>query len=114
MIFDIVLDLRPASPTLLELGQPRGDMTGGQISYHLRRLRAYQIIERILHSHNYQVTPNGLSTALFFTRLTRRIISRHSPASPAPVPCPAARCARPDRAYKAAIADLGRQASLGI
>ena len=49
-------------------------MTGGQISYDLRRLRAHQIIERIPHSRSYQVTADGLSTALFFTRLTRRVI----------------------------------------
>ena len=36
-------------------------MTGGQISYDLRRLRAHQIIERIPHSRNYQVTADGLS-----------------------------------------------------
>jgi hypothetical protein len=41
-------------------------MTDGQISYDLRRLRAHQIIERIPHSYNYQVTDDGLFTALFF------------------------------------------------
>jgi len=34
-------------------------MTGGQISYDLRRLRAHQIIERIPHSRNYQLTPTA-------------------------------------------------------
>ena len=43
-------------------------MTGGQISYDLRRLRAHQLIERIPHSRAYQVTEDGLSTALFLTR----------------------------------------------
>ena len=76
------LALRPAGFTsrdlrhLLapQLGKDPGDMSGGQISYDLRRLRAHQIIERIPHSRNYQVTADGLSTALFFTRLTRRVI----------------------------------------
>ena len=49
-------------------------MSGGQISHDLRRLRDCQIIERIPHSRNYQLTTDGLSTALFFTRLTRRVI----------------------------------------
>ena len=49
-------------------------MYGGQISYNLRSLRAHQIIERIPHSRNYQVTADGLSTAQSFTRLTRRVI----------------------------------------
>ena len=76
------LALRPAGFTnrdlrhLLapQLGKDPEDMSGGQISYDLRRLRAHQIIERIPHSRSYQVTADGLSTALFFTRLTRRVI----------------------------------------
>jgi hypothetical protein len=116
------LALRPAGFTsrdlrhLLapQLGKDRGDMSGGQISYDLRRLRAHQIIERIPHSRSYQVTPDGLSTALFFTRLTRRVIipglaqiAGASPLSGSPL-------RQADRAYKAAIADLTAQASLGI
>jgi hypothetical protein len=66
------LALRPAGFTgrdmrhLLapQIGKHPEDMTGGQISYDLRRLRAHQIIERIPHSRSYQVTADGLSTAL--------------------------------------------------
>ena len=47
-------------------------MTSGQLSYDLRRLRAHQIIERIPHSRSYHVTADGLSIALFLTRVTRR------------------------------------------
>jgi hypothetical protein len=116
------LALRPAGFTsrdlrhLLapQLGKDPQDMTGGQISYDLRRLRAHQIIERIPHSRNYQVTADGLSTALFFTRLTRRVIipalaqiAGTSPTSGSPL-------RQADRAYKAAIADLAAQASLAI
>src|SRR6266851_6408673 len=62
------LALRPAGFTsrdlrhLLapQLGKDPGDMSGGQISYDLRRLRAHQIIERIPHSRSYQVTADGL------------------------------------------------------
>ena len=65
------LALRPAGFTRRDprhlpapqMGKDPEDMTGGQISYDLRRLRAHQIIERIPHSRNYQVTPDGLSTA---------------------------------------------------
>jgi hypothetical protein len=81
-------------------------MTGGQISYDLRRLRAHQIIERIPHSRSYQVTADGLSTALFFTRLTRRGIAGAGPPPGSPL-------RQADRAYKTAIADLASQASLG-
>jgi hypothetical protein len=89
-------------------------MTGGQISYDLRRLRDCQIIERIPHSRNYQLTADGLSTALFFTRLTRRVIIPALAQIAAADPPPGRPLRPADRAYKAAIADLASQASLGI
>jgi hypothetical protein len=89
-------------------------MTGGQISYDLRRLRAHQIIERIPHSRTYQVTPDGLSTALFFTRLTRRVIIPALAEIADTGPPPGSPLRQADRAYKTAIADLASQASLGI
>ena len=90
-------------------------MSGGQISYDLRRLRAHQIIERIPHSRNYQLTADGLSTALFFTRLTRRVIIPGTRRAHRRRPTrPAARSARPTAPTTTAIADLARQASLGI
>ena len=81
-------------------------MTGGQISYDLRRLRAHQIIERIPHSRSYQVTAGGLSTALFFTRLTRRVIIPALADIAGASPPPGSPLRQADRAYKAAIADL--------
>jgi hypothetical protein len=57
------------------LGKAPGDTTGGRISYNLRRLCAHQIIERILHGGSYQVTADGLTIALFFTRLTQRVLN---------------------------------------
>ena len=116
------LALRPAGFTsrdlrhLLapQLGKDPGDMSGGQISYDLRRLRAHQIIERIPHSRNYQVTADGLSTALFFTRLTRRVIIPALAQIADTSPPPGSPLHHADRAYKTAIADLAAQASLGI
>jgi hypothetical protein len=116
------LALRPAGFTsrdlrhLLapQLGKDPGDMTGGQISYDLRRLRAHQIIERIPHSRTYQLTADGLSTALFFTRLTRRVIIPALADLAGADPPPGSPLRQADRAYKAAIDDLTAQASLGI
>lgn len=116
------LALRPAGFTsrhlrhLLapQLGKDPGEMSGGQISYDLRRLRAHQIIERIPHSRNYQVTADGLSTALFFTRLTRRVIIPGLAQIADAGPPPGSPLRQADRAYKTAIADLAGQASLGI
>ena len=70
-------------------------MSGGQTSYDLCRLRAHQIIERIPHSRNYQLTAEGLSTALFFTQLTRRVIIPALAEIAATPRRPAARSARP-------------------
>jgi hypothetical protein len=113
------LALRPAGFTSRDLrhylapqlGKTAEDMTSGQISYDLRRLRAHQIIQRIPHSRSYQVTPEGLSIALFLTRVTQRFLipglaqltSTGPPGSP---------LRQADRAYKAAITSLAQQASI--
>ena len=116
------LALRPAGFTSRDLrhilapqlGKNPEDMSGGQISYDLRRLRAHQIIERIPHSRNYQVTGDGLSTALFFTRLTRRVIIPALADIADASPPPGSPLRQADREYKAAIAGLAAQASLGL
>jgi hypothetical protein len=116
------LALRPAGFTSRDmrhhlapqLGKQPGDMSGGQVSYDLRRLRAHQIIERIPHSRSYQVTPGGLSTALFFTRLTRRVIIPALAGIAAPGPPHGSPLRQADRAYRQAVADLTGHASLGI
>ena len=116
------LALRPAGFTsrdlrrLLapQLGKDPGDMSGGQISYDLRRLRDCQIIQRIPHSRSYQLTADGLSTALFFTRLTRRVIIPALAEITGADPPPGSPLRQADHAYKTAIADLAAHASLGI
>jgi hypothetical protein len=46
----------------------------GKMTYDLRRLRLHGIIERIPHSHRYQLTPGGLKIALFFSRTYARLL----------------------------------------
>ena len=114
------LALRPAGFTSRDLrhylapqlGKLPEDMTGGQISYDLRRLRAHQIIERIPHSRAYQVTEDGLALALFFTRLTRRVLIPALAQLTDPGPPPGTRLRQADRAYQAAITELAQQASI--
>lgn len=36
--------------------------------------RLYLIIERLPKSHRYRLTPSGLKTALFYTRLSQRLL----------------------------------------
>ena len=87
-------------------------MTSGQISYDLRRLRAHQIIERIPHSRSYQATAEGLTTALFLTRITQRLLVPALTQLTDPGPPPGTRLRQADRAYQAAITELAQQASI--
>jgi hypothetical protein len=114
------LALRPAGFTSRDLrhylgpqlGTSPEDMTSGQISYDLRRLRAHQLIERIPHSRTYQVTQDGLSIALFLTRLTQRLLIPGLAQLTSPGPPGPSRLRQADRAYRDALTDLTRQASL--
>jgi hypothetical protein len=56
------------------LGIAPDDMTPGQMTYHLRRLRLHGLIERISGTHRYQVTREGARTALFCTRAYSRLL----------------------------------------
>jgi hypothetical protein len=44
------------------------DLTPGQMTYHLRRLRLHGLIERMKRTHRYRVTDFGLRVAFFCTR----------------------------------------------
>ena len=46
----------------------------GRMTYDLRRLRLHGIIGRIPHTQRYQLTPQGLRTALFFCRAYARLL----------------------------------------
>ena len=58
----------------------------GRMTYDLRRLRLHGLIQRIPHSHRYELTPTGLRIALFFTRTYARLLrpklAEIMPASP--------------------------------
>ena len=56
------------------LGKAPEDMTPGQMTYHLRRLRLHGLIERIPQSHRYRVTRRGWRTVLFCTRTYNRTL----------------------------------------
>jgi hypothetical protein len=61
------------------LGKAPTDMTPGQMTSHLRRLRLPGMIERIPKTHRYRVTPQGGRAALFCTRTYNRLL-RPGPA----------------------------------
>ena len=56
------------------LGYDPANYPVGRMTYDLRRLRLHGIIERIPHSHRYQLTPSGLRIALFFSRTYARLL----------------------------------------
>jgi hypothetical protein len=56
------------------LGKSPDDMTPGQMTYHLRRLRLHGLIKRITGTHRYQVTRQGARAALFLTRTYNRLL----------------------------------------
>jgi hypothetical protein len=93
-----------------QLGLAPEDMTSGQITYDLRRLRLHNLIERIPRTHRYQITDTGLRHALFLTRAHTRLLRTglaeiHGP--PVPTKLRAA-----DRAYNTALNDLAQAAGL--
>lgn len=82
-------DLREHLAPLLGLAPQH--MTPGRMTYDLRRLRLHGLIERIPGTHRYQVTSDGLATALLLTRTYTRVLRPGlaqllGPAPPAPSP----------------------------
>ncbi|TMM05449.1 MAG: hypothetical protein E6G05_04785 [Actinobacteria bacterium] len=53
------------------LGQ---DYSTSQMSYDLRRLRLHGLIQRLPHSNTYQLTPDGIRVAVFYTKLQNRLL----------------------------------------
>jgi hypothetical protein len=54
------------------LGKAPPELSRGQLTYDLRRLRLHGLIERLPTQHRYRVTDTGLRVALFVTRLWAR------------------------------------------
>ena len=65
-------DLRPLIAELR--GLPPGQVTTGQLTYDLRRLRLHGLITRIPHSRRYQVTGTGLRTARYLSAIHDRLL----------------------------------------
>jgi hypothetical protein len=52
----------------------RAEITPGQISYDLRRLRAHRLITRIPRSHRYRLTETGLHHAMLLSHIHTRLL----------------------------------------
>jgi hypothetical protein len=60
--------------------------TRSQMSYDLRRLRLHGLIERVPHRNTYQLTPDGIRVAVFYTKLQNRLLRPLLAADQPPAP----------------------------
>jgi hypothetical protein len=65
-------DLRTITADLR--GLTSDQVTAGQMTYDLRRLKTHGLIVRIEHTHRYRVTDDGLHTGAFLTRIHDRLL----------------------------------------
>jgi len=104
-------DLRALLTDLLRR-PPDEQITAGQMTYDLRRLRAHGLIERIPGSHRYRVTDTGLHHAMLLTHVHTRVLQPGlaqllDPAPPRPTPLRSAA-----RAYQDALDQLTGETEL--
>lgn len=62
------------------------DYSQRQMSYDLRRLRLHGLIQRQPHSNTYQLTPEGIRVAVFYTKLQNRLLRPLLDANNPPAP----------------------------
>ena len=103
-------DLRELLAELL--GRAPDQITAGQISYDLRRLRAHGLITRIPGSHRYRITDTGMHHAMLLTHVHTRLLQPGlaqltDPDPPAPTTLRTAA-----RNYQRALNQLTQEAGL--
>jgi hypothetical protein len=86
-------------------------MTAGQTTYDLRRLRSHNLIERVPHSHRYQVTDTGLRAAMLITRVHDRLLPTALATQIEPVD---SRLKAATDTYQHALDDLARHNGLAV
>jgi hypothetical protein len=94
------------------LGKRFEDITAGQMTYDLRRLRAHGLIERIPRSRRYHVTDTGLQHALLFTHAHDHLLRTGLALTSDPNPPRKTKLHNAARAYQAAFNELTQQARL--
>ena len=92
------------------LGKDADEISAGQVSYDLRRLRMHGLIDRIPGSHRYQTSARGLHHAMLITHIDTRLLQPGlaqltDPDPPAPTPLRSAA-----RNYQRALDDFTREA----
>ncbi len=56
------------------LSLPLSEYTRARMTYDLGRLGGHGLIERIAKSHRYRLTPDGLRSCAFLTKLADRVL----------------------------------------
>jgi hypothetical protein len=92
------------------LGKDTDEISAGQVSYDLRRLRAHGLITRVPGSHRYQTSDRGLHHAMLLTHIDTRLLQPGlaqltDPRPPAPTPLRSAA-----RSYQRALDDFAKEA----
>ncbi|MGH2829466.1 MAG: hypothetical protein ACRDJM_03175 [Actinomycetota bacterium] len=86
MTIHAVTGVRNRSLRALVAGLLGSTYTAAQMTYDLRRLRLHGLIERVAGTHLYTITPDGIRTALFYTkvhdRLLRPLLAADHPPAP--------------------------------
>jgi len=103
-------DLRTLLAPLL--GQRPGDITAGQMTYDLRRLRAHGLIERIPKTRRYTVTDTGLQQALLLTHAHDHLLRTGLAETLDPSPPTSSQLRKAANAYRSAFDDLTQRAKL--
>jgi hypothetical protein len=80
------------------------------MSYDLRRLRLHGLIQRLPHSNTYQLTPEGIRVAVFYTKLQNRLLR---PLLNADQPPATFQIQHALKTLETAVADYLQQARLG-
>ena len=94
------------------LGKRPDEITAGQMTYDLRRLREHGLIRRIPHTHRYEPTDTGLDQALFLTHAHDHLLRTGLAHLTDPDPPEPAPLRKASRDYHAAFTVLTRQAHL--
>lgn len=94
------------------LGKQFEDITAGQMTYDLRRLRAHGLIERMPHSQRYHVTDTGRQDALLFTHAHDHLLRDGLAQVTDPNPPRSSPLRNAARAYQTAFDNLAHQAGL--
>jgi len=55
------------------LGKDETELSTGQMSYDLRRLKGHGLVSKVEGSHRYEVTTEGLQLAMFISQVERRV-----------------------------------------